>query len=103
LSRSFGAFPPKNNFRSSYRCHIPDCFDLGTAEARAGQHLIELGRERLKSEDPTIAGFNIGINAGTVVGQTVMHAHVHLIPRRSGDTPNPRGGVRGVIAGRADY
>ena len=41
--------------------------------------------------------------AGAIVGQTVMHCHVHLIPRRKGDNPNPRGGVRGVIPGKADY
>ena len=48
-------------------------------------------------------GFNIGINMGTTAGQTVMYPHVHLIPRRMGDTPNPVGGVRGVIFGQADY
>ena len=48
-------------------------------------------------------GYNIGINVGTPAGQTVMHCHIHLIPRRSGDSVNPRGGVRGVIAGKADY
>ena len=44
-----------------------------------------------------------GYNVGASAGQTVMHCHIHLIPRRSGDSVNPRGGVRGVIANRADY
>jgi len=44
-----------------------------------------------------------GYNVGAPAGQTVMHCHIHLIPRRSGDSDNPRGGVRGVIAGKADY
>lgn len=48
-------------------------------------------------------GYNIGFNSGTVAGQTVMYPHIHLIPRRSGDSANPTGGVRGVILGQADY
>jgi diadenosine tetraphosphate (Ap4A) HIT family hydrolase len=48
-------------------------------------------------------GFNVGINAGEAAGQTVMHCHIHLIPRRAGDNPNPRGGVRCVVPGKADY
>jgi diadenosine tetraphosphate (Ap4A) HIT family hydrolase len=48
-------------------------------------------------------GFNIGINFGEAAGQTVMYPHVHLIPRRRGDCEDPVGGVRGVIAGQANY
>lgn len=48
-------------------------------------------------------GFNIGLNMGKSAGQTVMYPHVHLIPRRSGDCADPTGGVRGVIAGQANY
>ena len=47
--------------------------------------------------------FNVGINNGEAAGQTVMWPHVHLIPRRKGDNPNPRGGVRNVIPHKADY
>ena len=47
--------------------------------------------------------FNVGINNGEAAGQSVMWPHVHLIPRRNGDTPNPRGGVRGVIPMKRDY
>ena len=50
-------------------------------------------------EDPGVTGFNIGINDGDTAGQTVMHCHIHLIPRRKGDMDDPRGGVRGVIPG----
>ena len=64
--------------------HTADYFDLGTAEVRA----------LLLKGDPTILGFNVGINSGEAAGQTVMHCHVQLIPRRVGDNPNPRGGVR---------
>ena len=47
--------------------------------------------------------FNIGINMGRAAGQTVMYPHVHLIPRRTGDCEDPVGGVRGVVAGQANY
>jgi diadenosine tetraphosphate (Ap4A) HIT family hydrolase len=50
-----------------------------------------------------VVGLNIGVNSGAAAGQTVEHAHVHVIPRRHGDVEDPRGGVRGVIAARADY
>jgi diadenosine tetraphosphate (Ap4A) HIT family hydrolase len=48
-------------------------------------------------------GYNIGLNMGRPAGQTVMYPHVHLIPRRTGDCEDPVGGVRGVIAGQANY
>jgi len=48
-------------------------------------------------------GFNVGINSGEVAGQTVMQCHIHLIPRRTGDHPNLRGGVRSVMPAKADY
>jgi diadenosine tetraphosphate (Ap4A) HIT family hydrolase len=48
-------------------------------------------------------GFNVGVNDGRAAGQTVMHLHVHLIPRFDGDSADPRGGVRWVIPEKADY
>ncbi len=48
-------------------------------------------------------GYNVGFNAGAAAGQTVMHLHVHVIPRYVGDVADPRGGVRGVIAGKGNY
>ncbi len=48
-------------------------------------------------------GYNVGFNAGTAAGQTVMHLHVHVIPRFHGDVADPRGGVRCVIPGKANY
>jgi len=60
-------------------------------------------REKLLSEDPSITGFNVGTNDGVDAGQTVMHCHVHLIPRREGDVENPMGGVRGIIPEMQNY
>lgn len=48
-------------------------------------------------------GYNIGLNCGTAAGQTIMHLHIHLIPRYQGDTKNPIGGVRGAIPGKMKY
>jgi diadenosine tetraphosphate (Ap4A) HIT family hydrolase len=48
-------------------------------------------------------GYNIGVNVGAVAGQTVMHVHVHLIPRYRGDVEDPRGGVRHVMPGKGNY
>jgi ATP adenylyltransferase len=48
-------------------------------------------------------GFNVGINVGEAAGQTVMHAHVHVIPRYAGDVAEPRGGVRGVVPAKQEY
>jgi diadenosine tetraphosphate (Ap4A) HIT family hydrolase len=48
-------------------------------------------------------GYNIGINVGEAAGQTVMHLHVHVIPRFVGDVEDPTGGVRGVIPGKSNY
>ena len=56
-------------------------------------------RTRLQLPD----GFNIGINDGQTAGQTVMHLHIHLIPRYAGDQPDPRGGVRWIFPDKAVY
>ena len=60
-------------------------------------------RSELLASDPMISGFNFGSNDGQSAGQSVMHAHFHLIPRRQGDSEQPRGGVRGVIPERQSY
>ena len=48
-------------------------------------------------------GYNIGINCGEAAGQSIMHCHIHIIPRYKGDVENPRGGVRGVIPSKQNY
>jgi diadenosine tetraphosphate (Ap4A) HIT family hydrolase len=83
--------------------HCDDYFAMTDVErADAARALIE-SRMRLLAEDPSVTGFNIGWNCGTSAGQTVEHAHGHLIPRRDNDTPEPAGGVRGVIPERQKY
>jgi ATP adenylyltransferase len=77
--------------------HTPDFFSMTEAERRDANDLVRILRERIHSRDTQVGGFNIGVNSGEVAGQTVPHAHIHLIPRRAGDTSDPRGGVRGVI------
>ncbi len=48
-------------------------------------------------------GFNIGVNEGPAAGQTIAHAHIHIIPRYSGDQPDPRGGIRWIFPDKARY
>ena len=83
--------------------HSLDYFSLTQAEVNAVNALMTQEKKRLQSADTTIEGFNIGMNCGEVAGQTQFHCHVHLIPRRSGDVANPRGGVRHVISGKGSY
>ena len=85
------------------RRHVADYFDLFTSEERALQQLLRQTRSAILQQDKTVSTFNVGVNVGTPAGQTISHCHVHLIPRREGDTPNPRGGVRAVIPGKAIY
>lgn len=65
--------------------------------------MVEEQRLSLFPGHATIQALNVGINAGVAAGQTVMHVHIHLIPRRVGDVPDPLGGVRGVIPQRQNY
>jgi len=85
------------------RRHVADYFELRLPERNAVQRLLNEGRDILRARHPNVGGFNLGVNVGADAGQTILHAHVHLIPRRPGDVENPRGGVRGVIPGRAHY
>lgn len=85
------------------RRHVEAYFGLTVEERRDADILIERIYRRLAGEDPTITGYNIGLNCGEVAGQTIFHVHYHLIPRRAGDTDNPRGGVRGAIRGMRNY
>jgi ATP adenylyltransferase len=83
--------------------HAKTFFDLFEPERRAINRLLDGLRIDVMKKDVSVSGFNIGINSGDTAGQTIGHAHVHLIPRRQGDVQDPRGGVRGVIPGKALY
>jgi diadenosine tetraphosphate (Ap4A) HIT family hydrolase len=85
------------------RRHVQDYFELFAPERNAIQGILTAQRDVIIQTDPTVSGFNVGINCGEVAGQTIMHTHVHLIPRREADTENPSGGVRGVIPARQSY
>ena len=83
--------------------HISNYFDLNNAELEdLNKHLKEQ-KKKLELLDKEILGFNVGINIGDVAGQSIMHCHIHLIPRRKGDVEDPRGGVRGVIPSKQKY
>ena len=82
--------------------HCSDFFDLSPEEVAA---CMELLVEERKSLDDELRpdGYNMGVNVGPAGGQSVLHVHIHLIPRYAGDHPNPQGGVRQVIPWKADY
>ena len=83
--------------------HVQDYFELSAEEVQACHELILKTQEKILKEDRTVKGFNIGTNAGKTAGQSIMHCHIHLIPRREGDVDNPQGGVRSVIPLKQHY
>ena len=83
--------------------HISDFFSLYQPERNAISQLLELQRQKILETDNSVTGFNVGNNIGEDSGQTVMHCHTHLIPRRKSDVAEPRGGVRGVIPDKQKY
>jgi diadenosine tetraphosphate (Ap4A) HIT family hydrolase len=82
--------------------HIANYFETTDEERRALQRLLLDAKVYLDAQHEP-AGYNIGINVGEAAGQTVVHVHVHPIPRYVGDIYNPRGGVRGVIPANQSY
>jgi ATP adenylyltransferase len=80
-----------------------EAFEASRAEMNAIWELTSIRKRQLNTEDRLITGFNFGVNSGKSAGQTILHCHFHLIPRRDGDTADPTGGVRGVIAERRNY
>jgi diadenosine tetraphosphate (Ap4A) HIT family hydrolase len=82
--------------------HIKDFFETNLQERQAIFELVDKAKKLIDEEfHPT--GYNIGMNCGQSAGQSVMHIHVHLIPRYDGDVENPRGGIRGVIPQKQNY
>ncbi|PIP84347.1 MAG: HIT family protein [Elusimicrobia bacterium CG_4_9_14_3_um_filter_62_55] len=82
--------------------HVESLFTLTEAELSDIWRLVSAARQRITTERKP-AGFNIGVNDGTPAGQTIPHAHVHLIPRYTGDQDDPRGGVRWIFPKQAKY
>jgi ATP adenylyltransferase len=83
--------------------HAETYFDLSSEEVEALDDLTRSQRLVILTEDPSVEGFNIGMNCGSVAGQTVPHYHLHLIPRRRGDIEDPTGGVRNIFLGKGRY
>ena len=82
---------------------LKDYFEMSDEELLACNDLIIKIKNEILSKDKTVKAFNIGTNAGKISGQSIMHCHIHLIPRREGDVVNPQGGVRSVIPKKQHY
>ena len=83
--------------------HVVDYFELSNEELIACNNLIKIVKNEVLDKDKNIKAFNVGTNAGKIAGQSIMHCHIHLIPRREGDVDNPQGGVRAVIPKNQHY
>ena len=83
--------------------HVSDYFDLHQPERNTIDQLLHDRKQAIEDEDDTVTGFNVGMNCGEDAGQTVSHAHIHLIPRRRRDVENPAGGVRGCVPAKQRY
>ena len=83
--------------------HVETYFELTNEEIQACNELILKTKEKILKQDSSVKGFNIGTNVGKSAGQSIMHCHIHLIPRRGGDVENPQGGVRSVISKKQHY
>ena len=83
--------------------HVEDFFNLTKKEMNDLDEILKKQKEELKNLDNEISAFNVGVNIGKDAGQSIMHCHIHLIPRRKGDVEDPRGGVRGVIPEKQKY
>ena len=83
--------------------HVKNYFEMTNEEVISCNELIKNIKKEVELKDPTIKGFNIGTNIGEISGQSILHCHIHLIPRREGDVENPQGGVRSVIPSKQHY
>ena len=84
--------------------HVENYFDMSEEEIVSCNKANKKNeKKKIQELDPTVDGFNIGTNSGKIAGQSIMHCHIHLIPRRKNDVDNPQGGVRGVIPSKQHY
>ena len=105
IGRSAAAFPDNYPVALGHtlvvpRRHVTSVLHLDRDEMSDLWSMVNLVADQLKS---SCSGLNIGTNVGASGGQTVEHAHVHVIPRREGDVTDPRGGIRWVIPQKARY
>jgi len=82
--------------------HVAEFFDLTQGEVAACMELIN-EEKKLIDEEFNPDGYNVGVNIGPAAGQSILHVHIHIIPRYEGDVENPQGGVRHVIPKKAHY
>jgi diadenosine tetraphosphate (Ap4A) HIT family hydrolase len=80
--------------------HVTQIFDLSRPETNAYNELMKETKRNIEMAEPSVSGFNVGVNNGRAAGQTVEHCHVHLIPRRVGDVEHPAGGIRKALPSR---
>lgn len=99
----FDDFPVNNGHLEVIpKRHVKDWWNTTQEERIAIFNLLDEAKKIIDDKyKPN--GYNIGMNLGEAAGQSVMHLHVHLIPRYKGDVENPRGGVRGVIPEKQNY
>jgi diadenosine tetraphosphate (Ap4A) HIT family hydrolase len=82
--------------------HVLSIWELTDEEYTDAFNLVRQVKDILQEKfEPQ--GYNVGVNCGEAAGQSVFHAHVHVIPRYNGDVPSPRGGVRNIIPGKGNY
>jgi len=82
--------------------HIASIFEATKDGVAALRETLQQARTQLLKEFAP-DGFNIGINDGLAAGQTILHLHIHIIPRYKGDMPDPRGGIRWIFPDKAVY
>ena len=99
----FDDFPVNNGHLEVIpKRHVKDWWDINLEEKIAIFNLLDEAKMIIDQKYNPDA-YNIGMNLGEEAGQSIMHLHVHLIPRYRGDVENPRGGVRGIIPEKQNY
>jgi diadenosine tetraphosphate (Ap4A) HIT family hydrolase len=82
--------------------HVASLWEMSDDEYTDAFDLVRRVKDILQEKFQP-QGFNVGVNCGEAAGQSVFHAHIHIIPRYNGDVPSPRGGVRNIIPGKGNY
>jgi diadenosine tetraphosphate (Ap4A) HIT family hydrolase len=82
--------------------HVVSIWEMTTQEYMDAFDLVRQVTD-IPHEKFAPQAFNVGVNCGEAAGQTVFHAHIHIIPRYTGDVPSPRGGIRNIIPGKGSY